>query len=135
MGAEENAALVRRGYEAFGSGDMAALTELIAEDAVWHEAGHGGVSGVNQGRDAIFAHFGEEMARSGGTYTATLQDVIGGDERVVALHHDHAERDSKVLDQNVVVVFHIRDGCVSEAWEIPDDQPSRGEFFSLDSRG
>jgi hypothetical protein len=34
------------------------------------------------------------------------------------------------LDQNGVVVFHIRDGRVREAWEIPDDQASRGEFFS-----
>lgn len=130
MGSEENAALVRRGYEAFSTGDMATLTELIAEDAVWHEAGNGGVSGVNKGRDAIFAHFGEEMSRSGGTYKVTLQDVIGGDERVVALHHDSAERDNKVLDQNVVVIFHVRDGRVTEAWEIPDDQASRGDFFS-----
>ena len=130
MGSEENAALVRRGYEAFGSGDMATLTELIAEDAVWHEEGRGGVSGVNNGRDAIFAHFGEEMSRSGGTYKVTLQNVIGEEERAVALHHDYAERDNKVLDQNVVVVFHFRDGRVSEVWEIPDDQASRGEFFS-----
>jgi ketosteroid isomerase-like protein len=130
VGPEENAALVRRGYEAFSTGDMATLTELIADDAVWHEEGHGGVSGVNRGRDAIFAHFGEEMSRSGGTYTATLQDVIGGDDGAIALHRDHAERDDKVLDQNVVVVFHIRDGCVGEAWEIPSDQSSRGEFFA-----
>jgi ketosteroid isomerase-like protein len=130
MGSEENAALVRRGYEAFGNGDMATLTELIAEDAVWHEEGDRGVSGVNKGRDAIFAHFGEEMERSGGTYKVTLHDVIGGDQRAVALHHDYAERDDKVLDQNIVVIFHIRDGRVCEAWEIPDDQASRGEFFS-----
>ena len=107
MGSEENAALVRRGYEAFSTGDMATLTEVIAEDAVWHEEGHGGVSGVNRGRDAV-----------------------GGDGRVIALHHDHAERDNKVLDQNVVVIFHVRDGRISEVWEIPDDQAGRGEFFS-----
>ena len=130
MRSEENAALVRRGYEAFSSGDMATLTEVIAEDAVWHEEGHGGVSGVNKGRDAIFAHFGEEMSRSGGTYKVTLEDAVGGDGRVIALHHDHAERDNKVLDQNVVVIFHVRDGRISEVWEIPDDQAGRGEFFS-----
>jgi len=130
MGSDENAAVVRRGYEAFSSGDMATLTELFAEDAVWHEEGHGGVSGVNKGRDAIFAHFGEEMSRSGATYKVTLQDVIGGDEHAIALHHDHAERDNKVLDQNVVVVFQVRDGRIREAWEIPDDQAGRGEFFS-----
>ena len=29
MGAKENADLVRRGYEAFGAGDMATLSELL----------------------------------------------------------------------------------------------------------
>jgi ketosteroid isomerase-like protein len=29
MGADENAAVIRRGYEAFNSGDMATLTELF----------------------------------------------------------------------------------------------------------
>lgn len=130
MKSEDNSALVRRGYEAFSTGDMATLTELIADDAVWHEEGHGGVSGVNEGRDAIFAHFGEEMSRSGGTFKVSLQDVIAGDVHTVALHHEHAERDNKVLDQNVVIVFHVRDGRVIEAWEIPDDQVGRGEFFS-----
>jgi ketosteroid isomerase-like protein len=130
VGSDENAALVRRGYEAFSTGDMATLTELFADDAVWHEEGHGGVSGVNRGRDAIFAHFGEEMSRSDGTYTATLQNLIGVDDGAIALHHDHAERDDKVLDQNVVVVFHIRADRIGEAWEIPNDQVSRGEFFS-----
>ncbi|HEY1003441.1 MAG TPA: nuclear transport factor 2 family protein [Streptosporangiaceae bacterium] len=36
MGSEDNANLVRRGYAAFSTGDMATLTELIADDAVWH---------------------------------------------------------------------------------------------------
>ena len=130
MRSEENAAVVRRGYDAFSSGDMATLTELIAEDAVWHEAGHGGVSGVNKGRDAIFAHFGEEMSRSGGTYKVTLQDVVAGEGHVITMHHDDAERDNLVLDQNVVVIFHVRDGRIREVWESPDDQASRAEFFS-----
>ena len=31
MGANENAAVVRRGYEAFNSGDMETLTEIFDE--------------------------------------------------------------------------------------------------------
>jgi ketosteroid isomerase-like protein len=34
MRADENAAIIRRGYEAFNSGDMNTLTELFDEGAV-----------------------------------------------------------------------------------------------------
>jgi len=36
MGFADNASLVRRGYAAFSTGDMATLSELFADDAVWH---------------------------------------------------------------------------------------------------
>ena len=35
MGAQEDVALVRRGYEAFSAGDMDTLRDLFTEDAVW----------------------------------------------------------------------------------------------------
>ena len=63
MGTAENVELVRRGYEAFNAGDMATLSELFAEDAVWHVAGNGVLSGTKQGRDAVLAYFGELGSR------------------------------------------------------------------------
>src|ERR1017187_1567108 len=95
MGAEDNADVVRRGYAAFSTGDMATLSELFADDAVWHVPGSGSLSGVKNGRDAILAFFGELMARSGGTIKITLHDVIGGEEHTVALHHEFAESRSE----------------------------------------
>ena len=94
MGSEDNADLVRRGYAAFSTGDMATLSELFADDAVWHVPGSGSLSGAKHGRDAILAFFGELMARSGGTIKITLHDVVGGDEHTVALHHEFAESGS-----------------------------------------
>lgn len=130
MGAEENAKLIRRGYEAFSTGDMATLTEVFSEDAVWHVTGHGGISGTKRGRDAIFGYFGDLMAGTNGTLKVTLHDVIGGDEHTIGLHHDYAERDGKVLDHNVVLVFHIRDGKAAEVWEMHEDQANNDAFWS-----
>jgi uncharacterized protein (TIGR02246 family) len=121
MGSEDNANLVRRGYAAFSTGDMAALSELFADDAVWHVPGSGSLSGAKHGRDAILAFFGELVARSGGTIKITLHDVIGGDEHTVALHHEFAESGGNRVDQNAANVFHVRDGRVSEVWELHDD--------------
>ncbi|MFC0457747.1 hypothetical protein ACFFGR_14480 [Arthrobacter liuii] len=39
MGSQEDAALVRRGYEAFITGDMETLREQFADDVVRHAAG------------------------------------------------------------------------------------------------
>src|SRR6476659_9254752 len=39
MGTAENVELVRRGDTAFNSGDMATLSDMFAEDAVWHVDG------------------------------------------------------------------------------------------------
>jgi len=110
MGAEKNVELVRGGYAAFSTGDMATLNGLFAEVAVWHMAGSGVLSGPKQGRDAILAFFGELMERSNGTFTVSLLDLAGSDERVYALQHTHAEREGKVIDRDAVNVFHISDG-------------------------
>jgi len=130
MGAQENEELVRRGFAPFGAGDMATLTELFADDAAWHEIGAGGVSGIKEGRDAVFAHFGEEFQRSGGTFAVEHRDVVAGETHAVARAHEHAEHEGKVLNQDGVLVLHIQDGRVVRAWEIPDDQVGRADFFS-----
>ena len=130
MGTQENAELVRRGYEAFIAGDMATLNELFAEDAVWHVPGSGDLSGAKQGREAIMSFFGELMTRSGGTLKVTLQDVIGGDAYTIGLNGNHAERNNKVLDQDAVLVFQVRDGRVSEVREFFEDTAATDEFWS-----
>jgi ketosteroid isomerase-like protein len=124
MGSQDHADLVRRGYAAFSSGDMATLRELFADDAVWHVPGSGSLSGPKHGRDAILAFFGELMARSGGTLKITLHDVIGGDQHTVALHHEFAESGSDRVDQNAANVFHVRGGRVTEVWELHEDSAS-----------
>ena len=56
MGAEENAAIIRRGYEAFNSGDMDTLTEIFDESAVWHARERSSLANDYQGREATFAY-------------------------------------------------------------------------------
>jgi ketosteroid isomerase-like protein len=130
MGAEENAELVRRGYQAFVAGDLAALGEVIAEDAVWHVAGSGVLSGTKQGRDAILAYFGELAARSEGNMKVTVQDVIAGENYTVGLQHNQAESRGRTLDTDVVIVFQTRDGKVTEGREFFPDTSQADAFFA-----
>jgi hypothetical protein len=49
MGAAEDVAVVRRGYEAFNTGDMDTLTELFEPGASWHTPGRSSLAGDHQG--------------------------------------------------------------------------------------
>jgi ketosteroid isomerase-like protein len=128
MGTQENVELIRRGYEAFDAGDMATLRELFAEDAVWHGAGNGVLSGTKQGREAILAYFGELATRSDGSFKVTLQEIIGGDNHIVGLQHNHAESNGKTLDTDGALAFQIRDGKITEGREFYEDT-SQGDAF------
>ena len=130
MGAQENVELVRGGFAAFSTGDMATLTALFAENAVWHTAGTGVMSGTKQGRDAILAYFGELMERSGGTFAVTLVDLAGSGDRVYALQHSHGEREGRVIDRDAVNVFHLSEGVVTEVREFFEDTAESDAFWA-----
>ena len=128
MGTQDDADLVRRGYAAFSAGDMATLTEVFADDAVWHVPGNNSLAGPKKGRDDILAFFGELFERTGGTIRVAVRDVIGGQEHTIGLHSIHAERDGKVNDQDAVLVFTIHDGRVAEVQEFHEDT-ARSDVF------
>ena len=70
MSVQGNAELVRRGYEAFNTADIATLTEIVDENASWHTPGRSPIAGEYQGRDAVFGQFGRYGAETGGTFKA-----------------------------------------------------------------
>jgi ketosteroid isomerase-like protein len=131
MGAEENAAIVRRGYEAFNAGDMDTLTELFDESASWHTPGRSSLAGDHEGRDAAFAQFGRYGGDTGGTFKAELREVLADDDgRAVGIHHNTAERDGKQLDVDCCLVFEIKDGRVVDGREHFYDVHAWDEFWS-----
>ena len=131
MGADENAAIIRRGYEAFNSGDMNTLTELFHESAVWHTPGRSSLAGDHQGRDATFAYFGQLGQGTGGTFQAELQHLLADDEdRVVGIQRNTGERDGRHVDVEVSLVFQLEDGRVTEGWEYIRDLYAWDEFWS-----
>lgn len=130
MGAKENEALVRRGYEAFMAGDMDTLGTLFTDDAAWHVGGNGALSGDKQGKDAIFSYFGELFSRSDGTLRLTLEDVLAGEDYAVGVQSNHAKRNGRELDQQIVVLFSLRDGKVADGREFSEDTAANADFWS-----
>lgn len=130
MGSTENIELVRRGYEAFNAGDMATLGELFAEDAVWHAAGNGAMSGTKQGRDAVLAYFGELGAGSEGSFQTEVQDIVGGENHTVAIQQARATSNGKTLEMGTVIAFVVRDGKIAEGREYSEDTAKWDDFWA-----
>lgn len=130
VSAHENEATIRRGYELFNSGDMEELATLFADGVVWHAGGRGRFAGEKRGRDATFAYFGQIAEATNGTFRAELHDVVAGTEHVVGLHTNTAERNGKRLNLHEALLFHVRDGRITEAWEHYEDSQTWDEFFA-----
>ena len=128
--AHPNEDLVRRGFAAFGTGDFATLSELFADDIVWHAGGRSPIAGDYTGKDKVFGLFAQLAERAGGTFRLDVHDVLANDEHVVALVKVTAEREGKTLNDNGVQIFHVRGGRVTESWFHAADQYAADAFWS-----
>jgi ketosteroid isomerase-like protein len=129
--AHPNEDLLRDGFAAFGRGDMDTLRkETFAEDIRWHVPGRSLVAGDYQGLEQIIQLFARLAELSGRTYRAELHDVLANDEHAVAMTTQSGERAGKQWTDNIVIVYHFRDGKVSEAWNHPTDLYTLDEVWS-----
>jgi ketosteroid isomerase-like protein len=129
--AHPNEELVRRGYQAFGEGDMDTLRSLFAPDAVHVATGNSQVSGEYKGVDAILGYYGKLFELTDGTFSAELQSVeVEDDDTVRAAHRDKGQRGGKTLDQDEVLTFTISNGQFTRLVENHSDQAAYDAFWS-----
>ncbi len=127
--AHPNEEMVRRGYEAFATGDLATLNELLADDIVWHATGRNQLAGTYRGKEEVFGLFQRLAELSGGTFKLDVHTILADDEHAVALARVTGEREGKTLDDNTIQAFHVRDGKVTEQWLYPGDAYATDEFW------
>jgi len=126
-----NVEQARRGYEAFAKGDMATLSELIAEDVVWHVKGAGQLDGDYHGRDQVFGFFGRLAEETGGTFRLDVHDILANDEHTAVLCNLSATRGNKSIEVPVVNVSHNnRDGQITEFWAATTDPQADLDFWA-----
>jgi ketosteroid isomerase-like protein len=126
-----NVEQARRGYAAFGSGDLATLSELIAADAVWHAQGVGPLSGDYHGRDQIFGFFGRLAEETGGTFRLDVHDILANDEHTAVLATLTASRNGKSIEVPVVNVSHNDgNGKITEFWTSTTDPQAALDFWA-----
>jgi ketosteroid isomerase-like protein len=130
MTAEQNVATMRRAYEAFNTGDMGTLTELM-NDTVWHLPGRSDMAGDYKGQGSTLAYFGQLAEKTGGTFRAELQHITAdGDNRVVGIQRSTGDREGKHLDVANCIVFELRDGLITDGREHFEDLYAWDEFWA-----
>jgi len=116
-----NAVAYRRTADAFRARDSEALTQLIAEDVVWHVPGGTPLAGDIHGLDALFRWFERLHQVTKGTFMLREHDVLASDDHVVALSDMSSENAGVRVSVIVVRVMHFREGLQHERWFHPAD--------------
>lgn len=126
----ENLALVRRGFDAFAAGDMAALTELFADDAVWNFVPTGVLAGNYRGRDQIFAWFGQLYQETNGTFRNTPTAFAATEDRVFVQAVVTGERKGKSLKSDQVLVMSVAGDKIVAVAEFFHDYAGYAAFWN-----
>jgi uncharacterized protein len=116
MAEHPNVDVLRRGYEAFSSGDMASVRSFWTEDIVWHVKGMGKLAGDYHGPDEVFAFFGQLMEETAGTSRVDVHAILADDEHGAVLVTTHAERNGRSRASQAAQLYHLLDGKVRETW-------------------
>jgi uncharacterized protein len=129
MTAQEDADLVRHGYEAFIAGDMVWMNEHLHENIVWHVPGHNVFSGDHKGREAVLAFFAKSVSLVLPEFD--IHDITASDDHVVAIlsitwrRNDNGET---LEGERIVQIFHVLNGEALEVWTLAED-PARFDQF------
>ena len=130
MAAAENAAIVRRIFDAFARKEGLALRGLFAEDAVWSVPGRGIMAGDYEGREAIFRFLAKLPKETDGTYGSELIDVLASEDRAAAVYHARGTRHGRSLELEQVLLFLIQGGLVQRVLALPSDPDAFETFWA-----
>ena len=131
MDIEQNLEIVRKGYEAFVSGDMETLMALYNDDAVHVVPGSSRVSGAHKGKDSIVALYGTLFELTNGTLRIQLEHVLSnGGDQVVAIHTSSMEMEGETYTQTEVLLFTFANGKVAEIQDFFADIALNDRLFS-----
>ena len=121
--------IIRRGYKAFGEGDMETLGSLYTTDVVQHQAGSNQTSGEYKGVANVLGLYGQLSDLSGGTFAVDLKSVKTDGDKVVTVHHTKGEREGRTLDADESIEFTFSGDKISRLDLTYLDEPAADAFW------
>ena len=127
---DEPMKLVRKGYEAFNTGDIEGLQTLFAADVTQHVPGHGPLAGTYKGLESVLGYYGKLAEMTDGTFRADLVDLHGdGQGHVVAVHQMSSMRNGNKRVVRGSIVFTFVGDKVTDLLELHGDLPGDDAYF------
>jgi ketosteroid isomerase-like protein len=123
MSEQDNLDVIRRGYEAFGRGDLDALLRLFDNDIEWVTPGPADmpIAGRRRGVQEV-AQFFRILGETFDIQRFEPKEFIAKDDRVVVLGEDTAQirNTETTVDYAWVHVFKLKDGRIASFCEYGD---------------
>jgi uncharacterized protein len=125
-----NEEVARSASEALSKGDMEGFLNHHTDDTVLHFPGRGPMAGDYRGKDGLAGLFQKQMQMLDSPPEIDTHDILANDDHAVILNRTRGTRGGQTLEQQQVVVMHIRDGKIAEVWLQFSDQQGMDEMAS-----
>lgn len=110
----KNEQLIRDAYEAYGRGDMPAVTKTWTDDIVWHFKGTTPLAGDYKGAEKIQEALTEIGKLTNGTFKLEVTKVFADDETGIVLCRSKSTVAGRTFDTLTTHVHRLVDGKVAE---------------------
>jgi ketosteroid isomerase-like protein len=106
--------IVRAGFQAVATGDMAGFAAMFHADATWNHRNDDHLGGVKDGVDEIVGFLGESMELTAGTLRPVPEIFMDdGAGHVAVLTRISATRpDARAFDDTQILLFEVEQGRV-----------------------
>ena len=128
--ANENERLLRQGYAAFATGDLAKVQEIFHPGLIWHAQRLGQLGGDHIGWPAVLDFFGRTMQLTSGTFHIDVLEVLTNANGGAVVVQSMGQRDGKRLNDRQVHLFHVEQGRAVEVWQFVGDGRVVEEFWA-----
>ncbi|HEX5013417.1 MAG TPA: nuclear transport factor 2 family protein [Candidatus Limnocylindrales bacterium] len=114
--ADRKETVVRKLLDALERRDVAAISDLLTDDVVYHFPGRGPVAGTYRGRDAVIGLFRTLAGLFDAPLGMASHDVVASEAHVVDLATYTGVRRGQPFTWNAVRLYHVELDQVSEVW-------------------
>ena len=120
--AQDNVALLRETYDAFGRGDVPAVLGSFADDITWHAPAVLPQGGDAKGKEEV-AQFFQRLVGAWEGLQLDLRDFVASGDRVCVIGQADGRLDGTQTGYGFVHCWTVRDGLCVDFDEYVDPDP------------
>lgn len=126
-----NTTTVQKYFDCLMSGNFGPLSDLIDDQVVWHQPGHGELSKTYHGKEAVFQLFGRFMEISTGTFKIEqVENLMENGPLVAATLRFSATKPGSSITMRGIDLMRVENGKIKEVYLFSADQAAEDRFWT-----